>query len=160
MAKPNRMVMVSLVVVVVLIAGVTASLLISHHDTNASSTSTSQTTTTSASGTSTSSPAGTTTTLPVDNLHFNARDQVTPTSCVHTNNAWTSEGIVVNPKSYPERVQVVLNFVDSGATVIAIKVVTVPRLAPSASYHWSVTGASGATNLRCIVQFAQAHQVS
>jgi hypothetical protein len=157
MAERNRLVLASSVAVAILVIGVVAGLLISHHaPTTTPSTSSSSVTT----SLPTSSTTTTTLDIPVFNYKYNARSQVTPTSCTFSHNEWTSEGNIHDPKSYNEKIELVIDFVNTGATVIDTKLVTVDRLGAHDTHQWSVSGAAGYKNLGCAIQYAMAFRVN
>jgi hypothetical protein len=50
---------------------------------------------------------------------------------------------------------IIVDFTDSTATVEQTKTVSVPQLAPGGTASWSVGGAAGMANIRCVIRSAR-----
>jgi hypothetical protein len=107
--------------------------------------------TSTTSTTSTTSPPG---------LAANARaDVITPSVCRRDSaGLWVWKGTVTNSNSARRAYTIIVDFTDSTATVEQTKTVIVPPVAPGGTATWSVGGAAGMANIRCVIRSARFDQ--
>ena len=89
----------------------------------------------------------------------NARRDVEPGACVNQGDkGWSFKGTVTNSSAASRGYSIAVDFITvPGDTVMATRVVTVPRIAPKATKNWTVTGAApGQKNLTCVIRQALA----
>jgi hypothetical protein len=110
----------------------------------------------SASDTTTSITVPGQTTIPYS-AKLNARSDATITTPCTQNaaGAWQASGTVKNSATTPRGYQIVIDFVDSGATVEDTRIVDVSTVAPAATSTWSTSGASGKTGISCVIRQVQ-----
>ena len=97
------------------------------------------------------------TTVPYDPAK-NARSDVTIlTPCLQSPpvGAWVADGTVKNSAPSPRGYSIVIDFVNSVATVRDTQIVTVPTVQPGASANWTISGAAGTPGISCVVRQVQ-----
>jgi hypothetical protein len=101
-------------------------------------------------------PLGASSTIPAG-LAANARADVTAASPCHPDAAgtWMWSGTVTNRSSALHSYRIIVDFTDSTATVEQTKIVTVAGLDPGRTAGWSVGGAPGMANIRCVIRSAR-----
>ncbi|MCK9899767.1 hypothetical protein CC117_01545 [Parafrankia colletiae] len=69
---------------------------------------------------------------------------------------WLFDGTVNNRGKKPRAYSIVVDFVtDEGSTAIDTRIVKVPGVRPGSSADWSVAGAEGRDDLRCVIRNVQ-----
>jgi len=87
----------------------------------------------------------------------NARSEVEVGSCTEVSGAWRLSGSVHNAAKHARSFQLVVDFVTKpGSTVLATSVVSISGVGAGATAPWSVSGATGASNVGCLLRQAQA----
>jgi hypothetical protein len=89
----------------------------------------------------------------------NVRRDVSPGACVDGGSkGWSFKGTVTNSAVASRGYSIAVDFITvPGDTVMATKVITVPKIAPHDTKGWSVTGAApGQKHLTCVVRQALA----
>lgn len=126
---------------------------------SATTTATSHTSTTSSSTRTTITIPGATTIPFVEK--YNARQDVTTTSCQKVLGVWQIKGNIKNSASDTRNYEIVVDYVTQpGDTVQDTKIVHVSKVAPGSTVAWSSTGAPGKSNLACVIRFVQAYPAS
>jgi hypothetical protein len=107
--------------------------------------------------TTTTVPSSTTTS---PSLAANARGDVATPAVCRRNSAglWVWQGTVTNSNATRRAYRIIVDFTDSTATVEQTKTVIVPPLAPGRTASWSVGGAAGMANIRCVIRSARFDQ--
>jgi hypothetical protein len=122
-----------------------------------SHTASSGTTTTSHAGVPSIAPATTSTSVivPAYDPAKNTRRDVVPGACTDGGSkGWSFQGRVTNSSASPRGYSITVDFIAvPGDTVMATRVIAVPRVAPHATADWSVGGAvPGQQHLTCVVR--------
>jgi hypothetical protein len=114
----------------------------------------------SKSTTTTSSTSTTSTTLPLFNIKYNARSDVTSSLCEDNQGTWKYSGQIHNSFKVAKRYEVVAEFTHRSTDVVAAtRVIKVSDLGSGATHHWTVGGPSQLENLNCVVLWAMAWSV-
>ena len=85
----------------------------------------------------------------------NTRKDVAPGACTDGGSkGWSFQGTVTNSSASRRGYSITVDFITvPGDTVMATRVITVPRVAPHATANWSVGGAvPGQQHLTCVVR--------
>jgi hypothetical protein len=85
----------------------------------------------------------------------NTRRDVVPGACTDGGvKGWSYQGTVTNSAATSRGYSITVDFITvPGDTVMATRVITVPRVAPHATANWSVSGAvPGQQHLTCVVR--------
>lgn len=93
-----------------------------------------------------------TTTIPYQ-LKYNARQDVSQTTCVRQHGEWVVTGGVVNSAKVPRKFQIIVDFVTpTGGTVQDSATLEIPRVKPGQELSWKLSGAKGSTSTNCVIQ--------
>jgi hypothetical protein len=93
-----------------------------------------------------------TTTIPYQ-LKYNARQDVSESSCTHQHGEWIVAGGVVNSAKVSRKFQIIVDFTTTtGGTVQDSATLEIPRVKPNQELSWKLSGAKGATSANCVIR--------
>jgi len=79
----------------------------------------------------------------------------TPSVQSPTTGLWMATGTVKNSSSSARGYSIVIDFVNSVATVHDTRIVTVPTVQPAKTANWTVGGAKGIAGVSCVIRLVQ-----
>jgi hypothetical protein len=96
------------------------------------------------------------TTIPYSPAKNARTDVVLQTPCTQdATGAWVATGTVRNSATIPRAYSIVVDFVNSGATVQDTQIVKVATVASGAQASWSTAGAQGRSGIACVIRQVQ-----